>query len=50
MCKVGIAGDDDPRAVFPSIVRKSGHQDGMVGMEKKDSFVGDEAQSKSSLN
>ncbi|KAJ7371140.1 hypothetical protein OS493_027829 [Desmophyllum pertusum] len=36
MCKAGFAGDDAPRAVFPSI----------VGRPRKDSYVGDEAQSK----
>uniref|UniRef100_A0A8C4R7L6 Uncharacterized protein n=1 Tax=Eptatretus burgeri TaxID=7764 RepID=A0A8C4R7L6_EPTBU len=38
MCKAGFAGDDAPRAVFPSIVGRPRHQ--------KDSYVGDEAQSK----
>ncbi|CAO2646361.1 Actin, cytoplasmic 2, partial [Lemmus lemmus] len=35
MCKAGFAGDDAPRAVFPSIVGRPRHQ-----------YVGDEAQSK----
>ncbi|KAK3843881.1 MAG: actin family [Linnemannia gamsii] len=46
MCKVGFAGDDAPRAVFPSIVGRSRHQGMMVGMCQQDSYVGDEAQSK----
>ena len=46
MCKAGFAGDDAPRAVFPSIVGRPKHQIFVVGMVKKDSYVGDEAQAK----
>ena len=35
MVKSGFAGDDSPRAVFPSIVGRPRHQGVMVGMGQK---------------
>eukprot|EP01079_Euglenida_sp_SAG-EU17-18_P009241 gene9241-1660_t len=46
MCKAGFAGDDAPRAVFPSIVGRPKTQSAMMGTAKKDAYIGDDAQSK----
>ncbi|GBG77667.1 hypothetical protein CBR_g24113 [Chara braunii] len=49
MVKAGFAGDDAPRGVFPSIVgqiKDTKEQMVMVGMGLKNTFVGNEAQSK----
>ena len=46
MCKAGFAGDDAPRAVFPSIVGRARYNNSMVGMSSKDAYIVDEAQSK----
>ena len=41
MCKAGFAGDDAPRAVFPSIVGRP-----KTGTDQINTFVGDEVQTK----
>ncbi|CAC5387869.1 unnamed protein product [Mytilus coruscus] len=43
MMKAGFAGDDHPRAIFPTAVGRPRHQGVMVGMGQKDSYVGFEA-------
>ena len=43
VCKSGIAGEEAPRAVFPSLVGRPHYQPIMV---IKDCYVGDEAQAK----
>ncbi|KAM3267590.1 hypothetical protein P3S67_032219 [Capsicum chacoense] len=46
MTKVGFAGDDSPRGVFPTIVGRPRHAGVMVGMGRRDAYVGYEAQCK----
>jgi actin beta/gamma 1 len=42
MCKAGVAGEDVPRAVLPSVVGRRLHQDIMCSIRQKDLYVGDE--------
>ena len=46
MTYAGFAGDDIPRAIFPTVVGYPRHLGVMVGMAQKDAYVGDEAKSK----
>jgi len=46
MVKAGMAGDDAPRSVFPSIVGRPKVKPTMVGADNKEVYVGDEAQVK----
>jgi actin len=43
-CKAGFAGDDAPLSIFPSIVARLRATVDRIGIEPKDSYVGDEAQ------
>lgn len=44
--QAGFAGDEQPRAVFPSIVGRPRHAGVMVGPGVKDSYIGEEALSR----
>jgi len=44
MVKAGFAGEEAPRAVFPSIVGRPKHDQAMQGSASKSEFIGDEAQ------
>eukprot|EP01017_Pseudomicrothorax_dubius_P014786 TRINITY_DN17315_c2_g1_i1.p1 TRINITY_DN17315_c2_g1~~TRINITY_DN17315_c2_g1_i1.p1 ORF type:complete len:375 (+),score=103.59 TRINITY_DN17315_c2_g1_i1:79-1203(+) len=46
LCKAGIAGEDAPKAVFPSIVGRPKTAGIIVGMDQKDCYIGEEAQAK----
>ena len=45
-CKAGFAGDDAPKAIFPSIVGRPRKQGAMAELNLKDCYVGDEAKRK----
>ncbi|KAJ5073818.1 actin [Anaeramoeba ignava] len=47
--KAGFGGDDEPRAVFPTVVGRPRHYGIMVGMNSKDGYVGDEASCKKGI-
>eukprot|EP01083_Nonionella_stella_P048485 129577_1 len=47
MMKAGFAGDDAPRAVFPTVTGRPRHQGGGTDMTQKRRYVGDEALSHS---
>jgi actin, other eukaryote len=46
MVKAGFAGEDAPRAVFPSIVGRPKHSSAMMGTQQKSEYIGDEAMQK----
>ena len=47
--KAGFAGDYDPLAVFPTVIGRPKMPGIMVGMDQKDSYVGEEAEAKKSV-
>jgi actin len=44
--KAGFSGDDAPKCVFPSLAGSPRHPSVMIGITEKETYVGDEAQSK----
>jgi actin len=44
--KAGIAGEDAPRCIFPSIVGRPKNPGVIIGVEAKDEYLGEEAQQK----
>ena len=44
--KAGFSGEDQPRAIFPSIVGRPKNPGVIIGVEAKDEYLGDEAQQK----
>jgi actin, other eukaryote len=46
VCKIGYSADDAPKSVFPSIVGKPRMPGIIIGIEQKDSYIGEEAQSR----
>ncbi|EOA28719.1 hypothetical protein CARUB_v10024948mg [Capsella rubella] len=46
LIKAGLAGDDAPKAVFPSIIGRPRHKGMMIGFDEKEFYVGEEAQTK----
>ncbi|XP_075695770.1 actin, cytoplasmic-like [Rhinoderma darwinii] len=46
LCKAGIAGDVTPKSVFTSVVGRSRVRSSMFGIEQKECYIGDDAQSR----
>ncbi|KAK2118324.1 hypothetical protein P7K49_005211 [Saguinus oedipus] len=46
MCKASLVGSDPPKAVISPIMGQRRHQDMMMGMSQKGSYLSIEAQSK----
>ena len=45
-CKAGLSGEEGPRAVFPACVGYPKYASGMVGGDKKEFFIGADAEAK----
>ncbi len=44
--KAGFSNEETPRAIFPSIIGRPKHTGGLVGLEPKAFYIGDEAQAR----
>lgn len=49
LTKAGLSAEDAPRSQFPSIVGKPKLPSIMVGMEHRDSYIGDDAYEKQNV-
>jgi actin len=49
MCKAGVAGDDAPKASFPSIVGRPKNVSIMLGTDQKEAYVGEDAIAKKGI-
>ncbi|KAM9985759.1 hypothetical protein ACTFIZ_012386 [Dictyostelium cf. discoideum] len=46
LCKVGFSGENYPLDIFPSIIGIPKYKDILLGVNQKDTYIGDEAQTK----
>jgi len=47
--KAGIAGDEAPRTIIPTVIGKPKNANIMVGMDQKEYFIGREVEAKKAL-
>lgn len=45
-CKAGFAGDDAPRSLLPSVLGRVRYRSQMVGIDRRDAYVGYEAETR----
>lgn len=43
MCRVGFAGEEAPRASFPTVVARARKKTTVIGSDQRDRYVGNEA-------